>query len=96
MTMPVRHLFVVMAEMTKTAHEAAIAGQSEALNARAYPGSSNAACSGLKAKRPATHGRPSPEKLWTPKSARRDARPFSLRKCGIRGLSAIVYQRNGS
>ena len=33
---PVRRLFVAAAEMTETAHEAAIAGQSEALTARAY------------------------------------------------------------
>ncbi len=32
----VRRLFAAMAEMTETAHEAAIAGQSEALIARAY------------------------------------------------------------
>ncbi len=32
----VRRLFVARAEMTETAHEAAIAGQSEALTARAY------------------------------------------------------------
>ncbi len=32
----VRRLFVAVAEMTETAHEAAIAGQSEALTARAY------------------------------------------------------------
>ncbi len=32
----VRRLFAAMAEMTETAHEAAIAGQSEALTARAY------------------------------------------------------------
>ncbi len=31
-----RRLFVAAAEMTETAHEAAIAGQSEALTARAY------------------------------------------------------------
>ncbi len=31
-----RRLFVAVAEMTETAHEAAIAGQSEALTARAY------------------------------------------------------------
>ena len=34
----VRRLFAAMAEMTESAHEAAIAGQSEALTARAYPG----------------------------------------------------------
>ena len=33
---PVRRLFVAAAEITETAHEAAIAGQSEALTARAY------------------------------------------------------------
>ena len=32
----VRRLFAAMAEMAETAHEAAIAGQSEALTARAY------------------------------------------------------------
>ncbi len=32
----VRRLFVAMAEMTETAHEAGIAGQSEALTVRAY------------------------------------------------------------
>ncbi len=32
----VRRLFVAMAEMTETAHEAAIAGQSEALSAGDY------------------------------------------------------------
>ncbi len=32
----VRRLFAAMAEMTETAHEVAIAGQSEALTARAY------------------------------------------------------------
>ena len=31
-----RRLFVAVAEMTETAHEAAIAGQSEALTARTY------------------------------------------------------------
>ncbi len=31
-----RRLFVAVAEMTETAHEAAIAGQSEAQTARAY------------------------------------------------------------
>ncbi len=31
-----RRLFVALAEMTETAHEVAIAGQSEALTARAY------------------------------------------------------------
>ncbi len=31
-----RRLFAAAAEMTETAHEAAIAGQSEALTARAY------------------------------------------------------------
>ncbi len=36
MAMPVRHLFVVMAEMSETAHEVAIAGQSEALTAGDY------------------------------------------------------------
>ncbi len=33
---PVRHLFAATAEITETAHEAAIAGQSEALTARDY------------------------------------------------------------
>ncbi len=33
---PVRRLFAAMAEMTEIAHEAAIAGQSEALTATAY------------------------------------------------------------
>ncbi|MCH9000485.1 MAG: hypothetical protein IID48_19790 [Proteobacteria bacterium] len=32
----VRHLFAAATELTETAHEAAIAGQSEALTARAY------------------------------------------------------------
>ncbi len=32
----VRHLFAAAAEITETAHEAAIAGQSEALTAEAY------------------------------------------------------------
>ena len=36
MTMPVRHLFVAMAEMSETAHEAAIVGQSESLTAGDY------------------------------------------------------------
>ncbi len=36
MAMPVRHLFVVMAEMSEPAHEVAIVGQSEALTAGDY------------------------------------------------------------
>ncbi len=36
MAMPVRHLFVVMAGMSETAHEVAIVGQSEALTAGDY------------------------------------------------------------
>ncbi len=33
-----RHLFAAATDMTETAHEAAIAGQSEALTAEAYAG----------------------------------------------------------